>query len=147
MSGHFTPLLLGLGGVSVALVTWLAARMRIVDREGLPVQHGLAILPYGVWLLREVVTSSLAIARTVTARELEIQPQVFTVKGLPHDAVAQTLYANSITLTPGTVTLDVDDQHLLIHALTNHASEGLHAGEMRRRVAQAMHIPDTEGPQ
>ena len=138
MSGHTEALLLIFGAASVVLVIWLVWRMGIVDREGVPIQHGPRVVPYFLWLFKEMVASSFAIAKTVTAKEVETQPQLLRVEGIPGDSVAQTLYANSITLTPGTATLDVDDEHLLVHALTDEAAEGLRSGEMRRRVLQTM---------
>ncbi len=142
MSGHFEPLLLILGALSVTGVSILVWRMRIVDREGVPVQHGLRTAGYGFWLAREMVTSALSVARTVTSRRMAIQPQALTVEGVPGDPVAQTLYANSITLTPGTATLDVDDGHLLVHALTDEAAAGVRSGEMRRRVLATLKPAD-----
>jgi multicomponent Na+:H+ antiporter subunit E len=49
--------------------------------------------------------------------------------------IGQTLLANAITLTPGTVTLDVDDGRLRVHCLTRTAADGLLAGQMNRRVS------------
>ncbi|HRV81393.1 MAG TPA: Na+/H+ antiporter subunit E [Planctomycetota bacterium] len=136
MSGHYEPLLLGMGVLSVALVVWLSARMGVVDREGLPLQHARGLYNYVPWLLKEVVVSSWAVARRIVAPKLKVEPQVFVVDGFHGDDVAQTLYANSITLTPGTLTMDVGDDSILIHALSNEATQDLQTGAMRSRLAR-----------
>ena len=134
MSGHYDALLLGLGAASVVLVVWLARRMGVVDHEGVPL-HQLPSAPlYALWLAKEIVRSNLAVARRVLGPKVKIEPQVMRVEGVESDDVGRMLYANSITLTPGTVTVDVGDKEMLVHALTEDSAEGLRSGEMRTRV-------------
>jgi len=135
MSGHFDALLLGLGALSVALVVWLSVRMRLVDREGVPLHTLQRAVPYGLWLFKEIVTSNLAVGRRVLSPGLKIEPQVFEVEGGQADDVGRMLYANSITLTPGTVTIDVDDDRMIVHGLTDEAAQDLKSGVMQAKVA------------
>ena len=134
-SGHTEPLILGFGVVSVLLVTWLRARMeRIVggaeeDRYAL----GLRWIPYIPWLLWEIVKSNLHVVRVILSPSLPIQPQLVRVVGAQETAIGQVVYANSITLTPGTITLDVRDGRFLVHALTDATADGLREGTMDRK--------------
>ena len=73
--------------------------------------------------------------RVVLARKLELHTRVVEIDAADLDDVEQALLGNSITLTPGTLTLDVSDGKLLVHALTPEGAEALEGGEMKRRVA------------
>lgn len=136
MSGHYDGLLLGLGAASVALVVWLAARMKIVDREGVPLHMLPGAAPYALWLAKEIVVSNIAVGRRILAPKVKIEPQVFCVHGGESDDAGRMLYANSITMTPGTVTVDVGDDEMLVHGLTDASAEDLKKGEMCERVAR-----------
>jgi multicomponent Na+:H+ antiporter subunit E len=135
-SGYFDkPLLLGLGAFSVILVTYVARRMDLVDHDVFPVHYGLRIIGYWFWLLKEIVKSNLDVARLVLHPRLPISPTVTEIEALTDDENAQVLLGNSITLTPGTVTLDIHEGRLLVHALTRDGAAALDEGEMNRRVA------------
>jgi multicomponent Na+:H+ antiporter subunit E len=67
---------------------------------------------------------------------LPISPHLITVRTSQKTAVGQVIYANSITLTPGTISLDVRDDTILVHALTSDSAAGVEAGEMDRRVSR-----------
>ena len=137
-SFHFTPLLLGLGAASIVLVLYLVHRMRVVDEEAALVDLvNVRTALYVPWLLAEVIRANLAVARLILHPRLPISPRMIRVPAEQKSALGKVLYANSITLTPGTVTVDVDEHEgtLLVHALTTSAAEGLESGEMGRRVA------------
>ena len=87
-------------------------------------------------LLKEIVLSNIAVARVILDPRLPIHPRILRVEASQKTDVGRVTYANSITLTPGTVTLDVRDGKLLVHALTTGSAEGLLTGEMDRRVAR-----------
>ena len=135
-SGHFETLILGFGAASVLLVVWLAWRMDKVDES--PPEFALNPLKlalYLVWLVVEIVKSNLHVARVIIDPELPIQPRLVYVEASQRTELAQVLYANSITLTPGTITLDMRSGHLMVHALTKNTAEGLESGEMDERIA------------
>ena len=67
---------------------------------------------------------------------MNISPKMFRAKASQKSIVGQVVYANSITLTPGTITLDVRDGELLIHALTENAADGVLSGDMDRKVTK-----------
>ena len=133
-SGHTEPLILSFGAASVALVTWLVWRMDKVD--GNPLGWGLGLRPllYVPWLGLEIVKSNLHVARVVLSPKMPIQPRLVRVKATQKTELGQVIYANSITLTPGTITLDVRGGEFLVHALTDEVAEGLQSGEMDRKV-------------
>lgn len=134
LSGHFDPLLLGLGLFSVLLVVALNLRMELIDHETLPLHFGLAILPFWGWLLREVVLSNLDVIKRIWLGNGSIHPEVRCLPVHQQTDMGRVIYANSITLTPGTVTIDLYDDHVRVHALSSEALDALAEGEMSRRV-------------
>lgn len=136
LSGHwFDPLLLGLGAASVLLVVVIAHCKDISDREGHPVHLALRAAVYWPWLLKEIVLANIDVAKAILRSPMAIAPTVFTVTGSQNSELGRVIYANSITLTPGTVTIALEDDRLTVHALTAAGLEGVESGEMDRRVA------------
>lgn len=134
-SGHFDALLLGLGLLSVILVVLINIRMEGINGEYQPPILFSARLPaYLLWLFREIVKSNLQVVRCIWQRKPAISPTVFCVNASQQTDLCKVLYANSITMTPGTVTLEVRDNEFEVHALTRSAAEGVQSGEMDRRV-------------
>jgi multicomponent Na+:H+ antiporter subunit E len=136
LSGHYDLWFLTLGTASVALTFFIASRMHVVDQEGAP--HTLIVRAaiYLPWLMWEVIKSNVDVARRILTPSLPIAPRTFTIRASQTTAVGRVLYANSITLTPGTVTIDVRNRDFEIHALTSESEEELRAGRMDRRVTQ-----------
>lgn len=141
LSGLFKPLLLALGLVAVLLTLRLTARMNILDAESHPVAAAFHYLPYWPWLTVEIVKSSIDVARRVLSPHMPISPTVFEVRSSQRTVVGRVVLANSITLTPGTVTLDVDGDRLRVHALSRESVDYLLRGEMDRRVTRAEGSP------
>lgn len=134
LSGFFEPLLLGLGAVSAGVVVWLVWRMDRVDQEPgfIPATPGL--IGYGLWLLWSVVKSNLDVARRIWTPSLPIQPNWRRLETRLTTPLQKTLYANSITLTPGTLTTEVNADHLIVHCLSEGICGELHQREMERRI-------------
>jgi multicomponent Na+:H+ antiporter subunit E len=147
LSGYFIPLILFLGFISILGVIWLAHRMDVVDHESHPIHMAPKSVGYYVWLLWEIVKANIDVTLAVLRGSDALRPQVFKVKASQVSDVGRVTYANSITLTPGTVTIFADGDELTIHSLTPVAREGLEGGEMDRRVtALEGHVaPGTEG--
>ena len=138
---HFEPLLLWMGIVSTALVVFIAIRMRVVDSEGAPVElASLRLLLYIPWLAWEIAKANVDVARRILNPRLPISPRLIEVPATQRSDIGQVVYANSITLTPGTVSVSVEDGTITVHALTREAAEGVETGEMDRRVT------NLEGP-
>ena len=134
LSGHYTPLMLVLGGLSTLLVVFLATRADLIDRETHPVLLKPSVLLYWFWLGREIIKSNIDVARRILAPGLPISPHVFTVRAFQKTDLGRVTFANSITLVPGTVAMDVDDDVITVHALTQDAAADLKRNEMNRRV-------------
>lgn len=132
LSGHYGPLLLVVGLLSVVLVMVITGRMQLGDRAG--ASYGLRALRYGPWLALEVLKANVDVARRILSPRMDISPRLFCLKAGQQTDLGKVIYANSITLTPGTVTVDISGDEFLVHALTREAAEALEGGEMDRRV-------------
>ena len=134
-SGMFKPLLLGLGAFSCALAGYIAVRMGYFDTRVFALRFNFRLLGFWVWLMKEVVKSSLEVTRVVLSRNLKISTRVVEIDASQLSPVDQVVLGNSITLTPGTLTLDASEGRLLVHALTDDGAKSVEAGEMLQRVA------------
>ncbi len=136
LSGHYVPLLIGLGALSVLLGVTIALRMDVVDREGHPIHLSPKALLYWSWLAWEIVKSNVDVARRILSPTLPISPTVIRLKASQNSELGKVIYANSITLTPGTVSIDIDGDKIEVHALTREAAQALRTGDMDRRVTR-----------
>lgn len=135
-SGHYTPLILGLGLLSVLFVTWLLHRMDVIDHESQPTQFTLRIFPYYTWLLYQILLANLTLIKHIWLGRGNLSPVLAYVQASQKTDIGRVTYANSITLTPGTVTIDVRGNRLLVHALTKQGFDELNRGAMDRRVTE-----------
>jgi multicomponent Na+:H+ antiporter subunit E len=136
LSGIYTPFLLAAGVGSALGVTALSRRMEIADREGLPLHLTLAALSYWPWLVKEILKSGWQVARIVVDPRLPVSPALVRFKPSQHSTLGLVTHANSITLTPGTVTVEAGHGEFLVHALTQEGADGLPGSEMDRRVSR-----------
>ncbi len=134
LSGHFEPLLLALGAVSCVGVVAIAWRMDVIDREGHPVDLSWRIFLYWPWLLWQIVKANVEVARLILHPALPIAPLMRKVPTSQGSELGQVIYANSITLTPGTVSVDVEPSAIHVHCLTPGLAADLDSGDMDRRV-------------
>jgi multicomponent Na+:H+ antiporter subunit E len=134
LSGHYTPFLMLVGLAAALLVAGAAWRMHISDDEGHPIELLPAAFTYFPWLAREIARSALAVARIIVDPRLPIAPTVVTVRASQKTPAGIATYANSITLTPGTVTMAVHDRDLTVHALTGDGARELASGAMDTRI-------------
>lgn len=134
MSGYFTPFLLAAGvGCSVAVVLF-ARQLEVVDPETHPSQSLPLMFRYWPWLLWEIVKSAWDVSRLIVNPRLPISPTIVRVRPSQHSDLGRVIYANSITLTPGTVTVVAGQDEFVVHAITQAGAESLAAGDMDRRV-------------
>ena len=138
MSGHYTPLIITLGIVSCSFAAAMAHLMGGTDEDGLPT-HMFARLPsYLVWLCREIITANIDTGRIILTQD--VKEEWFSVPTSQTSDAGLVTYANSITLTPGTVTVDViydknEGTRFLVHALHPDFGDEVRGGEMDRRVS------------
>lgn len=136
LSGYFTnPLLLTLGAFSCVLVVYIARRMRLFDADDPTLALALRFLAYLPWLIKEVILANIDVTRRILHPQLPISPQLIRVRASQRGDLARTIFANSITLTPGTLSVTVDADEITVHALSRDGAEALEGGEMDRRVS------------
>lgn len=135
-SGHYTKMLVTIGAASCVAVVWLCHRMRVDDEEGIPLRLGLRPFVYAVWLVRQIVIANLDVTRRILDRDLPIRPALVSVKSTQKTDLGRVILANSITLTPGTVSVDMVGDSIRVHALTHEGAEQDISGEMNRRVSK-----------
>ena len=146
LSGHYTPLLLTFGAISCLVVWFFSHKMDLVDHEDHPLHlQPLKLVAYWGWLCAEVVKSNFDVALRIIKPSLPIRPRVFTVRTSQRTELGQVIYANSITLTPGTVSIDLRGHEIEVHALAEEPANSLLTGDMDRRVT-AVERPQPEDP-
>jgi multicomponent Na+:H+ antiporter subunit E len=136
LSGFFTPFLLAAGAVSALLATVAAVRMGAADGEGHPHHLFGRALVYFPWLVWEICKSCWAVTRVILHPSLPVSPTMTRVVASQRTAAGLATYANSITLTPGTITTAVDGNLLTVHALVRDGAIDLEGGGMDARVTQ-----------
>ena len=136
LSGYFTPLMLGLGLASVVLTVFLAKRMELIDDESYPFHLFSRFPAFFVYILNEIVKANIDVVKRILSPN-NISPQLIDIPVPQKSDLGRVIYANSITLTPGTVSVALSRDSLTIHALTKEAADDLAEGNM------AKHIPDS----
>lgn len=110
-------LLLSLGAVSIVVAIALSERFDVVDEEAAPFHRLGALIPYWGWLFVEIVKANLAVTRAVIGAHMDLTPRLVTVPSPAKTDFGRAVFANSITLTPGTVTVEAGRDEFLVHAL------------------------------
>ena len=132
MSGYYNILLISLGIISCIFCVYVAKRGKLIDDEGLPIFFMPRLLNYLIWLFKEILMANLTTAKVIINGNVE--PETFTVKASQVTDVAKVTYANSITLTPGTVTTKMYKDVFEVHALNTDFGNDIRTNEMDRKV-------------
>ena len=132
MSGHYSVLIVSLGIISCAFCVYVAKRGKLIDDEGLPTFFIPRLLNYLMWLFKEILKSNVITAKVIINGKVE--PEIFTVKSSQVTDVAKVTYANSITLTPGTVTTKIQKDVFEVHALNSDFGNDVRTNEMDKKV-------------
>lgn len=138
LSGHTEPLLIVLGIISSLLTIFLANRMKVIDGESYPIELLPRLFRYYFLLTKEIVLANFDVIKRILLPGKTISPKVIRLPAKKTSDLSKVIYANSITLTPGTVTMDLANNELQIHALAEEAADDLATGRM------ADTIPDDE---
>ena len=132
MSGHYTFLITSLGVISCLFCVYLAKRANLIDDEGLPLFFLPRLLNYLLWLFKEIFNSNIGTAKAIITGD--INPEIFIVKSSQNTDVAKVTYANSITLTPGTVTIQINEDKFEVHALNSDFGNDVRSNVMDKKV-------------
>lgn len=134
LSGHFEPLLIGLGLASVALTILLMRRMNVIDDKSYPLY--LSRLPaFLVYIFREIVVANIDVIKLImTTSGKAISPRLVEIPLPQKTDLGRVIYANAITLTPGTVSVDIKENKIIVHALTKEAADELASGNMAKAI-------------
>ena len=140
-SGHYTlehELLRYFMVASCLLVLWIVGRMGGFTDETAPIAwlNPIAWARYVPWLTLEIIKSNIDVTRRILSPGLPIQRQLIRVRATQRTDIGRTVFANSIILTPGTVSVIVEDDAILVHAISDSTAQGLLTGEMDRRVTE-----------
>ena len=132
MSGYYTPLILSLGVISCILCVYLTIKGKFLDNETLPIYFFPRLIQYTLWLIKEILKSNIQTAKVILMKSEE--PELFSVKATQKTNEGKVTYANSITLTPGTVTTQIKNDTFEIHALTKEFGDDVRSSEMDKMV-------------
>lgn len=135
LSGHTEILLIALGLLSTLLTVYLSKRMNIIDGESYPLHLNVRLLRYWLFLGKEIIVANVDVIKRILKPGLSISPQIITLSVKKQNDLSKVIYANSITLTPGTVTLALSGDELIVHALSKEAAEDLQSSHIAEAVA------------
>ena len=141
LSGYFTPFLLAAGAGSSLAVVWFVRRLDLVDRKGHPIRVGLRTLAYWPWLLKEIIKSAWDVSKIILNPALPISPTLVRFRPSQRSDIGLVVHAQSITLTPGTITIEAERGEFLVHGLTRSSAHGVIDSEMDRRVSACESTP------
>lgn len=143
LSGFFDTFHLVLGGLMSLLLAHFSWDLLFQNTE-MPVSKRITetfrFTKYIFWLLYQIVLANLHVARLVLDPKLPINPKIIKVPTRLKKDVSFVAYANSITLTPGTITIGVERDHLLVHAIDDKVADDLFSGAMERRIARVFEM-------
>ena len=135
MSGLYKPLILIFGVLSVLLTIFILNRMNKVDEHKLGYDIGVfATLKYLVWLMVEIAKSNWAVTKIIVSGKMPQSQKMFEVPVTQKSEIAQVVFANSITLTPGTITVESEDDNFIVHALNFDEGDMAALADMDARV-------------
>ena len=132
MSGYHTPLILSLVVISCLLCVYLTIKGKFLDNETLPIYFFPRLIQYTLWLIKEILKSNIQTAKVIIMKSEE--PELFSVKASQKTNEGKVTYANSITLTPGTVTTQIKNDIFEVHALTKDFGDDVRSSEMDKMV-------------
>lgn len=135
LSGHFSPFLITTLILSVFAVMALIIHLGLLGQAPRPLAALGPLLRYWAWLALEMAKANGAVIRAVL-QPSRISPTMIWVRADQESELGRALFANSITLTPGTITVLVEYHHILVHALERDGATDLAGGRMGRRCAR-----------
>lgn len=119
LSGIYTPMITGLGFISSLIVVFIIHRMDTVDGDRVDLHLSpLRFINYLLWLMAEIARANWTVTKLILSRKMNIHQHMFTVPYTQKTDLAHVIFANSITLTPGTITIETEEGQFLVHAVS-----------------------------
>jgi len=134
LSGIYNPLMIGFGVASIFVVLLVLGRMEDVDKTRQQVGTGLRLIRYIPWLIVQVLKSSIHVTKLIWGSPSKVSPTLAKINISNVPPSKRVLYANSITLTPGTLCVDLKDDELTVHALQKSSITALEKGYMENKI-------------
>ena len=136
-SGKFDAFHLSLGVISCILITFMSHDLYIESKKVSPkiIKQAFRFIKYVPWLLYQIILSNIHVASLVLSPKMPIDPKIIRYKTKLKSDNALVTFANSITLTPGTITADINEGEYYVHALSRKVAEDLMTGEMEDKIA------------
>lgn len=140
LSGKGDIWLIASGAVISIAIVIIATYINLLDEEG----HPIRILPrsfiYWLWLLKEIILSAIYLSKIIISPKLSISPQYVKIKSNQKSSLGFSIFANSITLTPGTITVIAKNstKEIDVHAITQETGKNLQTGKMDTMVSWLM---------
>ena len=134
LSGYFTPLMLCFGAISIAIVVYLLNRMNLVDGEYPSIDQVINVVRYVPWLFGQILSSSLRVTKLIWGDPSKVSPALKKISVKNVAVTSRAYYANSITLTPGTLSVDLVDDEITVHALQASSIDELERGAMEQKI-------------
>ena len=142
-SGIYKPMIVGFGAASISLVLLITHRMNSVDEDKVAIKlNPIKFFGYFFWLLVEIAKSNIAVTKTILSPSMPIHQNLFEVSYTQRTDIGQVIFANSITLTPGTVSVETETGHFLVHAVSYTADDMNTLADMDARVS----VTELAGP-
>lgn len=139
LSGRLAdPVSVTFGVLAVLAAAGTALRIHALDEEGAPYLRVFTLFGYLMWLLMEIALANIAVARRVLSPRSALAPTLFRYRTQSGLDLSRVIFANSITLTPGTVTVEIEDDAVLVHALDERAVSAESFAKMERRILRGL---------
>lgn len=137
-SGHFEKnvFLLILGGLSVLFTVFVCARMKVIDQESVPIFLIVGAIPFAIYLIKEIIVSNIAVTKIILSPKMELHRNMFVVEAHQKTEIGNVILANAITLTPGTVSVSMNGDKILVHALSFEGAQEDLSGEMEAKITK-----------
>lgn len=135
LSGHVKPFIISLGVASCIFVAWVAFKFSLLSPDSSTLRFNLNLPRFLPWFFIQLAKSNIDVTRRILDPKLPIEPSFNSIPLSQHTNIAKVVYANCITLTPGTYSLSIDDQTIEVHCLSKESAEELFKGEMSNRIS------------
>lgn len=136
LSGQPDALMLSLGLASTLVVVYIAHRMDVIDKEKYPAHLTILLFRFWLFLAREVILANIDVLKYIFIPGKRISPQLFELPLIHKSVLSRVIYANAITMTPGTVSVSLNEDTITVHSLSRSAARDLCGGRMENAVPE-----------